>query len=365
MPTILRSTPDRGAGFAVIHLDVGDASLPSMPQGCAFSLQRASDSLFLAEHDWQESHSEQIPDSIQRQGDVLELCVGPHVVDNMDVLNTYRIHLRHTCVPPSVIHVESLDYSPLKGKEGFAMPGASAVPAPPVVVPEPEPEPEPDPEPAQPESLPLSMALPEPPAKRTSALVWIALGLVLLLALGGAVYYWYSQQKIATPQTESSAPPAAPEHPASAPATAAKSAPATPPEALTPLAQARKQLQSHADAAQNLALARTLQAAQPADAALAAQHADAVFLLVEDAAQKGSAEAMLLLGRYFDPVDNAPKGSIQSDPQQALQWYTQARTAGQTEAADKALTALRAWAKAAAAQGDKNAQKIVQTPAMN
>lgn len=356
MSTTLTTDNAQGAGFAIIRLDVGDTALPSMPEGCSFSLQRASDALFLARQGWQESHSEHVPDSVERQGSVLELRVGPHVVDNMDALDTYRIQLRHTSLPASVIHLESLNYSPLKGKEGLATtPSVIATPPPPPVIEKQEEEtvPEPAPEPVSP---PLTMAVEEPAsAPRKSAVIWYILALVGLLALGGGAYYWYSTQAAApAAQTEGQPTPAtAPAAPITTPADAAQ------PEVLSPLAQARRQLQGQGDATQSLTLARTLQAQTSADSAAAAQQADAVFLLVEDSAQKGSAEAMLLLGRYFDPVDNAPKGSIQSDPQQAYHWYAQARAAGQTEAADKALAALRAWAETAAAKGDASARGVL------
>lgn len=360
MRTSLSSDQGRGAGHAIIRLETGDVAVPSMPEGCAFSLQRASDALFLAQHGWQESHSSQIPDSIVKQGGLLELYVGPHVVDNLDVLDTYRMHLQHTSLPASVLHIESLAYSPLKGKEGLATARKPAPESPVIAIPEPEPTPEPAPEP-QPEPteeiIPLSMATHSAPEqeKKKSPLLWIVLMVALLLLAGGA-YYWYSQKAKLSPETDTSAP-AADTNTATdkSPDTTAEKSP----EVLQPLAQARKQLQGNADAGQNLALARSLQEQKPADPAMAAQSADAIFLLVEDAAQKGSAEAMLMLGHYFDPANTAPKGSIQPDAKQAIHWYTQARAAGQGEAADKALTALRVWAEPAAAQGNKTAQEVL------
>lgn len=384
MRTSLTTDPSRGAGYAIIRLnltdiaDLGSVNLPSMPEGYAFSLQRASDALFLAQSGWQESQSNQIPDSVDKNGSILELSVGPHVVDNLDVLDTYRIHLRHTSLPASVLSMESLDYSPLKGKEGLAMP-ASAAPAAP---PEPEPAPLPEPEPETlPVPEPLTMASSPPESEKKPSLFsgplrGLLRGLVIfvvLLAVAWGYYYWQQQQKNTTepladsaPATQNAPAPEASPKPEASPAPAATPTPgATPaPEAaLAPLAQARKQLQQQADPAQHLALVRSLQEQKNVDPAVAAQSADAIFLLVEDAAQKGSAEAMLLLARYFDPTDTGPKGSIQADPGQACHWYMQARAGGQ-QAADQSLTALRQWAEAAAAQGDAKAQEVLtQLPA--
>lgn len=365
MATILRTDPERGPGFARLCLEAGATPLPSMPEGCAFTLQRASDALFLAHSGWQESQSELTPEALERQGPLLTLNLGPVVVDNLDILNTYRIHLRHTALPASVITIESLDYSPLKGKQGLhihspvaAAPALSPVAATPTeaVAEAPAPEapiveaPQTPPE----NSPPLSMSAEEaPPPKNKSIALWIVA--LLILGLGAAAaLYWYTQQ----------ADKPVAEAPASAPSPAPAPSPASPP--LSAMAQARQHLQAQGDPAQGLALAQQLQTQQSADsaadAATQSQRADAIFLLVEDAAQKGQGEAMILLARYFDPVDKAPKGSIHSDPQQAMHWYTLARAAGQSPAADSGINALRQWATTAAAAGDKAAQELLRTP---
>lgn len=373
MATILRTDSERGPGYARICLDAGSSPLPSMPQGCAFTLQRASDALFLAHNGWQESQTELTPDALTRQDSVLELRVGPDVVDNLDILNTYRIHLRHTTLPPTVIQIESLDYSPLKGKEGLHIAAPVAAPVlPPVVEAPPAQEPVLEEtvveEPVAAKSLepsppPLTMAIEEahPAGKKNT--FWVLLLLLLVAGAGAAAgLYWYNQH-LAKPVAQESpaSPPALPPASPEAPKTA--EAPAAP---LSPLAQARQHLQGSGDATKSLDLARQLQTGQSAessaDPAMQSQRADAVFLLLEDAAQKGQGEAMILLARYFDPVDKAPKGSIQSDPQQALQWYTAARAAGQASAADSGINGLRQWASTAAAAGDTSAQELLRRP---
>lgn len=377
MATILRTNPERGAGFARIYLDVGTTPLPSMPEGCAFTLQRASDTLFLANSGWQESQTELTPDALTRQDATLELCVGPLVVDNLDILNTYRIHLRHTTLPPSVIHIETLDYSPLKGKAGLhvpqAAPAAAVAPAPPAEVPvEAAPE-KAVAEEAMPEqenqASPLTMGTDAPlKSARPNPAIWIISILLLITAAGGG-WYWYTQntaKPVAQEVPQDAAPPAT-SLPAETPAAPKTEASPAAPPALSPMAQARQQLQAKSDGAQSMALAQQLQAklseAKDADPAAQNQHADAIFLLVEDAAQKGQGEAMIVLARYFDPVDKAPKGSIQSDPQQALHWYTKARDAGQSTAADSGISALRQWATTTAT-GDKAAQELLRSPSL-
>ena len=74
---------------------------------------------------------------------------------------------------------------------------------------------------------------------------------------------------------------------------------------------------------------------------VSAQDADGAFLLVEDAAQKGSPEAMMLLGRIYDPSASVSRGTVQPDAAQALIWYGRAASAGVPGAAE-AVRSLQA-----------------------
>lgn len=130
---------------------------------------------------------------------------------------------------------------------------------------------------------------------------------------------------------------------------------------LSPLESAREHLRGSADPGRSLAMARELRqrAADGATSQRAASDAgDAAFLLLEDAASKGNAPAMFLLGNYYDPGIVAPKGTIQPDPQQAYQWYLKAQQAGEPQAG-QALEGLRAWARKAAASGNRSAQELL------
>ena len=110
-----------------------------------------------------------------------------------------------------------------------------------------------------------------------------------------------------------------------------------------------------ADPAASLALAKPLRTpeASPEDS-------DAAFLLLEDAAQKGNAEAMWLVGQFYDPAAGLPRGSIPADMSLARQWYEKAKAAGVTQA-EAALKALRAHVEAAAAKGDMEAKMLLQS----
>jgi len=167
----------------------------------------------------------------------------------------------------------------------------------------------------------------------------ILLLLVLACAAGGA--YW--RQVVQTPE---SAPPTtnptAPTPSAASTPPAPQAAPA-PSKDLPPLQRARELLRTGITPEQAVELAKDMQIPEGADGA---------FLLLEDAAQKGSPEGMLGLARFYDPADAAPKGSIRPDPTQAYDWYGKAKDKGQ-EAADGKLKALRAWAET---EKDRNPQ---------
>ena len=86
---------------------------------------------------------------------------------------------------------------------------------------------------------------------------------------------------------------------------------------------------------------------------------DAAFLLLEDAAQKGNAEAMFLVGQFYDPQSKLPRGSIPADMSQAKHWYDNARSKGYAEA-DKALAALRRHVEGEAAKGNAEASLLLR-----
>lgn len=281
-----------------------------------------------------------------------------------------------------------------------------------------EPEKEPEPEAPAPETpapapaaetpqapvdrltmAPDTDAAPLAPASGKSRLPLILL-LVLLLAGGGLAYHLASDKQpsaaeplpalpkpdVPTPHAPESATPAAPEpeapakpaSPAPEPtAPAAEETPATPPEAEAPaapapapaaepqtpapqvtgvqaLSEARELLRRNAAPEETLAAGKALRTPNADE-----RQSDAAFLLLEDAAQKGNAEAMLLVGRFYDPASDLPRGSIPPDMSQARSWYEAARDKGNSEAA-QALSALRDMVEKKARQGDDEARLLLQ-----
>lgn len=383
MKAIIFSDPQRGAGHAIVRLEGCSAASSG-----AFSLRRGSDMKFLASGGWQESEMLLTPDCCEMRDGHVCLSIGPSVVDQLDPLAAYLITVDGQRFG---VEMSPLEYSSLGGQAG-AMPVPPQAPSMPVE-PEPEPvapeapltEPEPAP-PVQPEapsdSAPEQLDMGEATPVRRRPVWPLILGVLALLAVaGGAAWYFLGQDKAAEtpPLPVQEAPvPASPEAPAAeAPeASTPPETPAVPDDATkkpsadsadtagtatpapsveaSPMQKARDHLRGQADPATSVALARPLRTpdVQPQDA-------DAAFLLLEDAAQKGNAEAMFLSGQFYDPACTLPRGSIVPDMGMARTLYESARAAGVTEA-EAALGALRRHAEAEAAKGNADARALLR-----
>lgn len=317
----------------------------------------SGDGKYLSASGWQESRVPLPVDAHDDDSGCLRLQVGAAVVDNLDKLERYLFMAGDQ---KCVLQIQDLVYSRMQGGDGMghaASPAAAPAPQP-VLLPDPEPEPAPDPEPeTEPSPLlagaPLEMDQPAAETakekKSSGSLLWIILGLVLL-ALAAVAVWWFFLR--ATPPPP---PPMAPQAPATqqeAPAGTEK-APAAP-AAMAPLQQAREHLRGTADPATSLELARPLRTPQAGN-----DESDAAFLLLEDAAQKGNAEAMFLVGQFYDPQSALPRGSIPADMSQAKHWYEKAKSKGAAEA-DKALAALRRHVEGKAAKGNAEASLLLR-----
>ncbi len=368
MPANFTSDPTKGAGFGIITVEqITCTEAPS------FALYRASDGLCLnAEGSWQNSEVYLTPNAWDNDSNSLRLSVDASIVDNLDALDTYKLLIKDgaSTLKPQPLVVEDIVYSSLHGGQGI---GSAAKPAP-AVAPEPEPIPEPLPEPTPaPIAPPIEEPLPEMQPEPKKSLLPIVIAVVIILALIGAGLWWYLQNNTAEPKTPSQkteqeaqtkepakqkdlakdeANEKTEEKPKEEPK--AEQAPQTP--KLSPMQQVRVFLQKDNSGTASLELATSLQSelGQNADA----NSLDAVFLLLEDAAQKNEAKAMLQLAKYYDPSDNAPKGSILADANEAYTWYKKALAAGEANAA-KHLDLLQTWLKDAASKGDNSAQQLL------
>ena len=353
----------RGPGNGIIEIfDAGNVSEPR------FTLLRASDGKSLSPRGWQESETLLTPEAWDNDGGSLRLAVGPAVVDEVDNLDAYRISLQG--VGSCALAVKSLVYSHIAGGDGMgeAKPVTPPAPVPPKPKPEPEPvleSPEPplafeEPQPAPQLEDPLVMNSQQP--EKSGSKTWLIVLIVLALLAAGAAAWWFllrepEKAPLPTPpaQEQNAEKPQTPEPEKPKPADNApqKEAEAAKP-ALSPLASAREQLRGQALPDVSLGMAKPLRKADATP-----EESDAAFLLLEDAAQKGDAESMFLVGQYYDPASTLPRGSIPADLAQAKRWYDQAAQKGQPQAR-AALDTLKEHARALEAKGDAEARSLLQ-----
>lgn len=361
MKAFFENDERRGPGFGLLRISES-ALMPDL-EGIRFAVKRGSDQNSLGKGGWQPAETFLEPEAVTLTDDGIALSVGPDVVDNLDPQEAYRMTMVSSDGISVIgrLEVAEVAYS-LQGAErpGAAAPEPAPAPAPePGPEPEPAPAPEPEPEPAfeqepipDPDPMPEAPVMPAPAPKSGPSPLVIVLALLVLAGAGFGVWKYLDSRKAGgEPVAETGArqeqvpPPAAPHAAAPDPSASERAEKARP-----ALAQAREHLSGAADPAGSLALARTLQGQE--------NGADAAFLLAEDAAEKGNAEAMLLTGAFYDPADSAPSGSILKDPAQALAWYKKAKAAGSAEAAPR-LDALRRWAEAEAAKGSADAKSLL------
>ena len=351
----------RGPGNGIIEIfDAGSVSDPG------FTLLRASDGKCLGPRGWQESETLLTPDAWDNDGGSLRLAVGPAVVDEVDNLDAYRISLRG--VGSCALAVKSLVYSHIAGGHGM---GAATPVAP---APQPVPAPAPEPMVESPEP-PLAFEEPQQPApqledpltmntqqqEKSGGKGMLVALLVLALVAAGAAAWWFllrepEKAPLPTPpaQTQNADKPQNTDQPQPKPAEAPKQGADAAKPALTPLASAREQLRGQALPDVSLAMAKPLRKADATP-----EETDAAFLLLEDAAQKGDAEAMFLVGQFYDPASTLPRGSIPADLTQAKRWYDQAAQKAQPQA-KAALDKLKEYARGLEAKGDAEARSLLQ-----
>ena len=351
----------RGPGNGIIEIfDAGSVNDPG------FTLLRASDGKCLGPRGWQESETLLTPDAWDNDCGSLRLAVGSAVVDEVDNLDAYRISLRG--VGSCALAVKSLVYSHIAG--GHGMGAATPVAPAPQPVPTPAPEPvveSPEPplafeEPQQPAPQledPLTMNTQQPEKSGGKGML-VAL-LVLALVAAGAAAWWFllrepEKAPLPTPpaQSQNADKPQNTDQTQPKPAEAPKQGADAAKPALTPLASAREQLRGQALPDVSLAMAKPLRKADATP-----EETDAAFLLLEDAAQKGDAEAMFLVGQFYDPASTLPRGSIPADLTQAKRWYDQAAQKAQAQA-KAALDKLKEYARGLEAKGDAEARSLLQ-----
>lgn len=311
MKVIYTSQQPSRPGYGVLIA----SELGAAPGEASFMLKRASDRKCLADSGWQEAEVYIKPERADMREDGLYLYIGPQVVDNLDMQESYRFYLTWPGASPlsAGLKVEGLIYSPLSGGAGIAQAEKAALKGPltpPGKTEEksaPEPQDQPAPQTTASAGREERPSAPQAQSNKKQAIMWAVI-IALFLALGGGIYYLVNKDSF---EKESAA--------------------------LPPLEEAYKYLSGDkitAEESYNLAERLWKETSDNAR--------DAAFLLYEDAANKGMGAAMLMLGRYYDPVEDTPHGSIIKDAEQAFAWYEKALNAGETDAKNK-IDTLRKW----------------------
>lgn len=333
----------RGEALGTAVIEVTGIPVPGNLDLLRFSIHSQAHKMgHLGPQDWQAEKAKLTPARVEVLPDGVKLFLGPEVVDHMEQ-GTYGFTLLSGDTP---LHSGGLGWRNIPPSPSL---GRMNIKDAPVEAPAPQPSRSPvveaPPPPPVTPVAPATPVTPPPPPTRDQGeikigsddhsarprvgekpaggrgLLWIVVAVVALALAGGGGWFWWSQSS-------------SPDQPAG----------------MAPLAQAREDLGRNISPDQALAAGKAMLGK--------VEMADAAFLYLEYAAQAGLAEAAFLIGRFYDPLDIAPSGSIIKSLPDAYEWYAKARDAGQTEA-ETALTRLKAEAERLAAQGDENAKALL------
>ena len=358
MKACIRQDASRSRGSAIIAVD-GAAPFEGNPS----YIIESSDGLYLTPTGWA---SVKTPitaadgDYIYSRGDgTLNISIGPDVLNKLDSLSAYRISVNGEA-PVSLRVPEELSLGLMQEASGVAGDIPKAAP---------EPKPEPEPAPAQEEPVPDLNLGTEVPEKKRSLLVPIIAVLVLLGLAGAAAWYFLGRgektaeapvpaQNATIPVQSGTEPPAAEKPAAEPPAEEAKpgasGADTAPAENAPFLSRARGMLKKGVAPEEALREAKAMRTEKASS-----DDNDGAFLLLEDAAGNGNAEAMYLYAQFYDPTCTRPRGTIEPDMAQAHDWYKKALDAGYSGAAQD-LERLKAAVAEKAESGDAEAGRLLR-----
>ena len=288
----LRFEPDKakGPGYGLIL-----ASCPGFsaaPNTLLYMIKDPSNGMSLGPNGWQPGDAHLVPDAVAPSGEILSLSVGPAVVDSLELQAIYQVVLftdaEHVWQGGLSINriVYSRDPSLLPDLElaPKAAPSAGREPLP---MPEMETGPAPtslsfDGKPGS--AVPASelLNLKERPKSYKSLILNIIFAILTVILLAGAGYFIYTR---VLPKTDT-----------------------------------------------------TLEE-KPFAAADDVKAQDGAFLIADELAKKGNAQALLMLGDFYSPKQ-PQRGTIQKDTDMANDCYKKALAAGAAEAQQR-LDALK------------------------
>ncbi len=364
----------------------------------SFVLYRSSDKLCLSPNGWQSAEVFLQPKAWDCHEHIVRLAVDESVVNHLDKLNTYRLIIKDDFVKESfTLVIEDIIHNGMDGGFGLGVAPnetqeivrkveekeiSNPVPAQPAPVPVPEPEPqstleekkeEPKPAPVIMDDLSLNSQKKEEEEEEESSsgtLLKVLFSILVLLLIAAGIFWWYLHQQTADPKNIGGEqnlhqPKAIPDKPKPSSEVPkpddSKTKDSNKPqstnkpensqsESQIPINAARALLRKNASAEESQELARSFEKSSKKDASTQ----DAIFLLYEDAAQKGLAPSMTKLGSIYDPSIQELYGSLPADLTQAHAWYKKALQTGDEKAQEK-LDALKKWTENAAKEGNRDA----------
>lgn len=352
---LVRRHPRLGAGYAELRLP-GAAAAVADPRLRLFWENHHAP--YLGPQGWQPAEAVLHPEEAAAEGEDLVLALGPEICNHLET-DTYEVILpglgnRRFVVPWVEI--------PRRALAGRATVGAQ--PRAPLVAAAP-PEEKPVAKPVQEEPPPKTggdqsrMGSDPPPLEETRPRPpWLLILLALLVVAGGAGAAWHFWPR-PQPVAELPAVQPAPAEPAPAPGTAPSTATAPTAEQLCrgdgpPLGQqSARAIAGRADCppGEYFGIATAMREA--------GRHDDALLML-ELAAEKGSAPAMLRLAQLYDPASfRAGEALEAADPRQAARYYRDAERAGEAGAAAP-RAALKTLLQQQADQGDPLAKLTIE-----
>lgn len=317
----------RGESLGTAYIEITGIPTPASLNQVQFTI--SSQDKWLGPGGWQPGEIHLIPQKVEGLSEGVKLFLGPEVVDHMYAGN-FSFKLLPGDTPPQSggLGWRNIPPRPADARQNIKDAPAEAPTPPQPTPPTPPPTPPTPPTPGKAEikievevSDSSSETSTEDQPAGKSPLIWIAVAVVVVVLAGGGWWFWQTQKE-----------------------------PSDQTVALAPLAKVREDLGKNISPDQALAAGKAM-LGQPGNA-------DAAFLYLEYAAQAGQAEAALLLGRFYDPTDAAPSGSILKSLADAYEWYAKAREGGQAEA-EAALAKLKAEAQRLADQGDDNAKALL------
>lgn len=327
---LISTAPDtgKGLGYAVFTLqNDGSAPLPDVIDDAVFSI-RSSSGATLGKGKWVQGKATFNADSLHADQGKLHAAFGPSIIDHLDPIETYRLSLEIDGqefsgtfylenILPSSARVKEIPSAVASGDAGSAETDIPAFPETVAVTQSP-------PSPAEEsENPPASAASPNPAGKRAGVYILIAVFALLWIGIAAAVYWFVFRND------------------GNAPAVATEES----------MDSVRKFLASGPPIeAMNLKLT---------DAIWTDSNADARFLLAEELARRGNAEAMSIVAEFYDPTSSAASGSIVKDAEQAYKSYNAAKSAGQ-RGMDERLAILKEWVGKEAETGSDDARRLLQ-----